>query len=243
VLLENSARLNVSKQGEILTKAEVVKDFPATKQGVQLRKRVHEHNLIGQGCYREWLDLNGVRKEIYGIIVIGWLASDGKLFYTVEYEYHKSCQQLRKHLQVADHNVAEDAAWGGYIAFLGVTKSQQVVLPVPFHLKWILPKQAALAGEMLKIEYQGFTLQFFVTPKGINIRDIDRFRFLRFRIDIKIANARFCEIFKVELVAPVIPQAARSSTPPFAVRGNSTCSVSRTSLMILANTVPYAAHS
>jgi hypothetical protein len=160
--------VNVSTDDEILTEKEVEQKFPAKKQGVQLRKYVQEHQLIGQGYYREWLDVNGARQVIYGKIVNCWLGFDKKVdgeehYFTVEYD--SFCVQLHKHtgIPVADHNVPGAAAWGGYVAFCQVMQTKRPPLQVPFHFKWILP--AKPKGKMVQM-HEGFALQFFVKKSG-----------------------------------------------------------------------------
>jgi hypothetical protein len=144
----------------------VKEEFPAAKQGVQLHKYVHKHQLIGQGYYREWLDVHGARQEIYGKIVKCWLGfdkeMDGEEFYfTVEYD--SFCVSLHEHIPVADHNVPGTAAWGGYVAFCQVMQYKRPLSQVPFHFKWILP--AKPKGKMV-LMHEGFALQFYIEASG-----------------------------------------------------------------------------
>jgi hypothetical protein len=144
----------------------VKKKFPEAKQGVQLRKYVHTHQLIGQGYFRQWLDVDGVRQEIYGKIVNCWLGFDKDMdgeehFFTVEYD--NFCAPLHANIPVADHNVPGAAAWGGYIAYCHVMQLKQPVSQVPFHFKWILPSKPK--GKTILI-HEGFALQFYVEKSG-----------------------------------------------------------------------------
>ena len=88
----------------------MVERFTSSKPGVQLRRPVKTHALIGKGFFRQWSNLHGYRQEVYGVITKCWqgLVDANELFFTVEYE--DQAVRLCERVPEANNNVSEPDA-------------------------------------------------------------------------------------------------------------------------------------
>ena len=152
----------------------MIERFPVSKQGVQLRRPVKGHELLGKCFYREWIDVQEPRLEVYGLITKCWqgLVDANERFFTVEYA--DRVEQLRERIPEADNNVSEAAAWGGFIAFERDNRwNQKHIIPLrspPFHLDWIIPVTLAVDGTpypTLVTRVGDFELLFYVSQSSI----------------------------------------------------------------------------
>jgi hypothetical protein len=156
----------------VLNEIQVIKSFPFTKQGLQLRRLLDSHDLLGKGFKREWVNVHGHRREVYGTITKCWqgLVDANAKFFTVE--YYDPLVQLHKHIPAADDNVSEASAWGGYVAFEQERSPSKVItLEPPFHWNWIVPATPIVVKgtpyPSLVVIIRGFELEFFVKKSSI----------------------------------------------------------------------------
>jgi hypothetical protein len=148
--------------------------------GLQIRVPVATHELIGKRICRQWLDVTGKPKVLYGRII-----SCARYYFTwdhlsFEVEYDEECRALIDSARGFDapvmkvEEVSEILAWGGYVLFQEKASvpgggTQAAETPPP-HLKWLLPDMihrdllpAAVASNgkqrpRLSIIFRGFRL-------------------------------------------------------------------------------------
>lgn len=173
ILFDNGDCLDGVHSLDVFTEDQVIKCFPFSKQ-VQLRRQLNSHNLLGKGFMREWVNLLGQRRVVYGTITKCWqgLADGNEKFFTVEYD--DGCVNLLERIPAADNAVSEASAWGGYVAFKhALFSSQPITLepPPPFYWNWIVPATTMLvAGNpypSLVMFVGGFELRFMVQESSI----------------------------------------------------------------------------
>ena len=132
---------------------EKVTQFYETLLGIRPRRERSNHQLVGHGYHREWVDGTGKHREIYGTIITCWeslFAPDGMtdLYFSVKYdtsvrEVLSSTSLCHLVLPEIDDNVPEHVAWGGFLSFtrkVGMTAIDQMVArTATFHFNWVVP--------------------------------------------------------------------------------------------------------
>jgi hypothetical protein len=157
-------------------KEELVCNFYETRLGVPARREM-QHDLVGKGFYREWLDVQGRHCRVIGKIAACFkhlFAND--LRFKVEYS-HKSrlffesvTKGEERKLPSYDDDIQESIAWGGYASFL---KHIGQFKPVKaFHYNWILASRVPSVGSTdrsprCEMMVRGFKLMFSVEKSRI----------------------------------------------------------------------------
>jgi hypothetical protein len=99
---------------------EKVEKFFDEQLGLQVRRQLPRHKLIGQDYYQGCTDAKGQRKVIRGVITHCWEHLVGKDRYTTQYNHHgkaaPSMSDCNSEIPAFGH-VPEKMAWGGYTAF------------------------------------------------------------------------------------------------------------------------------
>jgi hypothetical protein len=172
IIFDNGDSLSGVQSRHVLNEIQVIERFPFTKQGLQLRHLLDCHELLGKGFKREWVNMHGHRREVYGTITKCWkgLVDAKAKFFTVE--YYDSLVQLHESIPAADDNVSEASAWGGYVAFEQEKSLSQVITPEPpFHWNWIVPATPIVVKgtpyPALVVLIRGFELRFVVKKSSI----------------------------------------------------------------------------
>jgi hypothetical protein len=115
--------------------------------GLRIRVPVNNHELIGKRFCRQWLDVSGRPKALFGEIVsCERHYFEGELF-SFKIEYDEDCLSLINSARGFDapaiefEEVSEALAWGGYVLFQekAAKASSQLRADQPCPLKWLLP--------------------------------------------------------------------------------------------------------
>ena len=158
-----------------------VRDFYETHLGIPLRCP-HNHELVGQPYYTEWIDSNGKRRELYGMISACWkdpYKSYDNLTFTVHYD--ETIRNWASRLATTMlpipkcRNLTEELTWCGHVAWrkTQITNVEDRIRLPSFLVSWIIPgtrlkefdRGAALPH--IQMVVGGFHLCLFAKSSGI----------------------------------------------------------------------------
>lgn len=171
-MFENGALVEHIPRVQILLEKDVILNFPFTRQGVQLREPVFVHVLLGKKYYREWSSVDGKLQQLCGTIIRCWSSLDldntNERFFTVLYDSKHSAHDGR--VPVADHNICEPSAWGGFVAYrIKKIKKSIDLSEIPFHYNWLSPTIPTIDGRksLTRVKtVNGFSLSFSVATSS-----------------------------------------------------------------------------
>jgi hypothetical protein len=169
---------------------EKIVQFYENLLGIRPRRERGNHELLGHGYHREWVDGTGCRREVYGIITSCWeslFEYNGMtdLFFSISYDQEirdllNSTSMCQLAVPVVDDNVPEHVAWGGFLSFTNkVEKSavtaidQMVARKAPVHFSWVVPSMRYAQHsehsdfKSLVLITKGYKLELLAMPSSI----------------------------------------------------------------------------